>query len=82
MRTLPSALHDYPYTLDADTITINPPEAPDKQITITLGAEAVRKIALLRLPYMHVDFDFGAVDEATHQRFLTQFDLYFRKGGG
>jgi hypothetical protein len=82
MRTLPAALHDYPYTIDGDVISITPPEADGHQIHITLGAEAIRKIALLRLPYIHVDFDFRAVDEATHKRFLTQFDLYFRKGGG
>lgn len=82
MRILPSALHDYPYTLDGDTIRISPPESPDKAITITLGDEAVRKIALLRLPYMPVDFDFSEVDETVHKRFLQQFDLYFRKGGG
>lgn len=82
MRALPSALHDYPYQLDGDVITIAPPECSGQQIIITLGAEAVRKIALLRLPYIHVDFDFTAVDAATHKRFLTQFDLYYRKGGG
>lgn len=82
MRALPSALHDYPYQVDGDVITITPPESDGHPIMITLGAEAVRKIALLRLPYIHVDFDFTAVDEAVHKRFLAQFDLYYRKGGG
>nr|CAA6829427.1 MAG: Unknown protein [uncultured Thiotrichaceae bacterium] len=82
MKALPNALHDYPYQINEDVITITPPESGSHQITITLGAEAIRKIALIQLPYIHVDFDFTAVDAATHQRFLTQFDLYYRKGGG
>ncbi|MEZ5479336.1 MAG: hypothetical protein R3E95_18185 [Thiolinea sp.] len=83
MRILPSALHDYPYRIDGDQIHITPPESPDHTITIRLGAEAVRRIALLALPYLHVEFDFSTVDdEAVSRRFLTQFDLYYRKGGG
>lgn len=82
MRTLPSALHDYDYTVEGDVITIIAPEAPGKSMTITLGSEAVRKIAMIRIPYMHVDFDFTQVEAAVHKRFLAQFDLYFKKGGG
>jgi len=82
MKALPNALHDYPYQVDGDVITITPPESDGHQITITLGSEAIRKIALIQLPYIHVDFDFTAVEDAAHKRFLTQFDLYYRKGGG
>lgn len=82
MRTLPSALHDYNYSVEGETITISAPEAADKTMTITLGSEAIRKIAMIQIPYIHVDFDFSQVDEAVHRRFLTQFDLYFKKGGG
>lgn len=82
MRTLPSALHDYEYTVEGEVITITAPEATDKTMIITLGSEAIRKIAMIRIPYIHVDFDFSQVDEAVHKRFLAQFDLYFKKGGG
>lgn len=79
---LPAALHGYPYSIEGDVITITPPESAPATIRITLGAAAIRKIALLQLPYMHVTFDFSDVDEAAAKRFLTQFDLYTRKGGG
>ncbi len=82
LRTLPAALHDYTYSVEGDVISITAPEAADKTMTITLGSEAVRKIAMIRIPYMHVDFDFSEVNEAVSKRFLTQFDLYFKKGGG
>ncbi len=82
MRTLPSALHDYEYTVEGEVITIIAPEAADKTMIITLGSEAIRKIAMIRIPYIHVDFDFSQVDEAVYKRFLAQFDLYFKKGGG
>ena len=82
MRTLPAAMHDYDYTVEDDVITVIAPEAPDKTMIITLGDEAIRKIAMIRIPFMYVDFDFSQVDEVVHKRFLTQFDLYFKKGGG
>ena len=82
LSKLPAALHGYPYSIEGDVITIIPPESAPNAICITLGEAAVRKIALLRLPYLHVDFDFTAVDDAAAKRFLTQFDLYTRKGGG
>ena len=82
MRTLPSALHDYEYTVEGDVVTIIAPEAAGKTMTIRLGSEAIRAIAMIRIPYIHVDFDFSQVEEAVHKRFLAQFDLYFKKGGG
>lgn len=82
MRTLPAAMHDYEYAVAGDVISIVAPEAADKTMTITLGAEDVRKIAMIRIPFMYVDFDFTQVDEAVSKRFLAQFDLYFKKGGG
>lgn len=81
MRKLPAAMHGYAYRVDGDVITITPPKT-EGTITILLGKEAIRKIALLALPYIHVDFDFTAVGETTAKTFLTQFDLYYRKGGG
>ena len=79
MRILPSALHGYPYTVDSDRIVIG---IDGNRLSITLGDEQVRKIALLELPYMEVVFDYRDVDEQAFRTFLKQFDLYYRKGGG
>ena len=79
MRILPSALRNYPYTIDGDIITVTVDNAP---LPIELGAEQVRRIALLALPYIPVSFDHSGVSDDAFRQFLTQFDLYYRKGGG
>ncbi len=79
MRILPAALHDYPFREEGSCIFVN---IGDKTIQITLGEEQVRRIALLALPYIPVEFDYTQVDEADFKTFLKQFDLYYRKGGG
>jgi hypothetical protein len=43
---------------------------------------APRRIALIVLPRMAIDYRFEAVDAATRQRFMAYFDLYMQRGGG
>jgi hypothetical protein len=79
MRILPSALHGYSHAIEGDSIRV---DIDDSRLSISLGEERVRKIALLQLPYMEVVFDYREVDAQAFRTFLKQFDLYFRKGGG
>ena len=79
MRILPSALHGYAYRVDDEGIRV---EVGGSSLTIRLGQERVRRIALLRLPFVEVEFDYADVDEKAFREFLRQFDLYYRKGGG
>ncbi|UJS25986.1 hypothetical protein [Thiothrix winogradskyi] len=79
LQLLPAALHDYPYTHSGDAIHIWVKGVP---LTLTLGVEQVRRIAILALPYIPVTFTYAGVAEADFQTFLRQFDLYYRKGGG
>jgi hypothetical protein len=41
-----------------------------------------RRIALIALPRMAIDYRFVGVDAATRQRFMAYFDLYMQRGGG
>ena len=41
-----------------------------------------RTIALVRLPRLHVVFDFDDVDDAARLAFMKRFDLYTQRGGG
>lgn len=79
MRLLPAALREHSYHVDGQTIHV---EVEGKPLVIRLGAEQVRRIALLTLPYIPVEFDYHALEEDTFKRFLQRFDLYYRKGGG
>ena len=79
LRILPAALHHYPYTLEHNRIHVS---IAGKPLIITLGDEQVRRIAMLALPWIPVEFAYAAVEESAFQNFLRQFDLYYRKGGG
>ena len=51
-------------------------------VQVVLSAERERRIALLRLPYVEVEFDFGSLHETAAIEFLERFDSYTRRGGG
>ncbi len=41
-----------------------------------------RRIALITLPRLQVNFNFGELDAAARHRFMRYFDLYTQRGGG
>lgn len=73
---------------------VAPDTAPDKASgTLSVQLEsgvahlrwhalAPRVIALMRLPRLHVHFDFSAIADDERQRVLARFDLGMLRGGG
>ena len=53
-----------------------------KRLQIVLSEEKVRKIALLRLPYLDLEFHFENFTERERDAFLERFHRAFQKGGG
>lgn len=41
-----------------------------------------RRIALITLPRLSVQFDFGAISAESRKAFMRHFDLYTQRGGG
>jgi hypothetical protein len=41
-----------------------------------------RRIALMRMPRLAVQFRFAGVADEARQRFMRYFDLYMQRGGG
>ncbi len=41
-----------------------------------------RRIGLVAIPRMHMQFVFSGVDDATRYTFMKRFDLYMQRGGG
>jgi hypothetical protein len=78
-RNLPRALHDYDYEINDDKVVVI---TDDGLIKISVGTEKLRQIALLRIPYTEIKFDFSEADRETQDKFLRQFNLYYQKGGG
>lgn len=79
IRSLPPAVQGYAYTVSGDTITVDGPQGP---IVIRLGPQGERQIGLLRLPQTRVDFAFDDYAGETIHKFMSRFDLAFRRGGG
>jgi hypothetical protein len=52
------------------------------KVEIRMGAEEVRRIALLKLPVTRIYFKFDNVNGAQRAEFMEHFELYFRRGGG
>jgi len=78
-RILPSAMGEHAYTIDGNTVR---GVLHDGSVVITIGEQQERRIALMRIPYAKVSFQFSNVTEAQQQAFKTYFDLRFQRGGG
>lgn len=78
-RTLPRALEGRPYQRDGNTIAIRDCQ---RQLTIHLGPEGKRRIALLQLPVTRVTFAFSGYTAADMDAFMQRFSRYFQRGGG
>lgn len=66
---------------DEQSLFLMPVEAGEARIEFTVLPPR-QVTGLLSLPQMQVTIDFEAVSEAAQQRFISDFDLAFRRGGG
>jgi len=78
-RLLSRAMTDTPHSIDGLKVT---GQLSEGTVTIVLGEQQVRRIALMAIPYANVSFTFDGVSEAERKRFMENFDLRFQRGGG
>jgi len=78
-RLLPRAMGDTPYTVEGMKVLGNLSEG---SVTIELGEQQVRRIALMAIPFAEVKFSFDGVSDDERTQFMTYFDLRFQRGGG
>ncbi|KDB53187.1 hypothetical protein X805_12230 [Sphaerotilus natans subsp. natans DSM 6575] len=77
-----------PGAVDGRALALQPGQARIEGIgsgglTICWRALEPRRIALIRLPRLAVDFRFDAgVEAPDRQRFMRRFDLWMQRGGG
>ena len=77
--SLPQAIAHREFTVTNGVVRI---KLEKRVVTIELGEERTRSIALLELPYMEVSFIFLRFTVQERERFMERFNLYFRRGGG
>lgn len=79
-RILPAFLAGRPYAVDPDgaiTTAIG-----DGRVVIRPGPQTERRLGMLRLPAMVLDFEFSACTNGEQDAFLTAFENAYRRGGG
>lgn len=81
LRCLEPLARDYPCHIEESgrRIVLT---AEAGEIDIRLGEEGVRRLGALTLPETAVTFHFESGDDEAVERFLSRFDLCFRRGGG
>lgn len=78
-RGLPVVARGRSWRQDSDIVTLDTEEGA---VSIHLGPQGERRIALLVLPVTHLTFTFSGYDRDAVDRFMARFDLAFRRGGG
>lgn len=79
LRALPAAMGDVPWRQEGAVVLAT---LGDGCLRITWHQGEPRVIALMRMPRLHVVFDFQDVDELARRAFMKRFDLYMQRGGG
>ena len=87
---LPAAIGAHAWQRDGQSVRIalgKPESEPESgstsaSVCIRWSVGEPRVIALMRIPRLHVQFDFNAADAAQRYRFMRHFDLYMQRGGG
>ena len=76
---LPAAVGERAWELGASTahVKIGP-----GTLTLHWRTGEPRAIALIRMPRLHVTFDFEGVGAGERLAFMKRFDLYMQRGGG
>lgn len=78
-RLLPRAMGDTPFKVQGMKVK---GEVSGGTVTIEIGEQQVRRIALMAIPYAEVSFSFAGVSEDERTEFMRYFDLRFQRGGG
>ena len=77
---IPLSIGDFQLIENGDELLIS--DQHNRLLTLTLHPEGERRIALLRIPTLQVDFSFSGFSPTERAAFMHNFDLHMRRGGG
>lgn len=80
-RILPSAIKGYTHSIEANRVTINGVDA-DQRVELVVKTLPDRKIGMIRIPRVEVEFSFHNFAEKERKQFMTNFDRSYQRGGG
>lgn len=76
---LPAAMGDVAWQLSVNSVNA---QIASGTLRITWREGEPRRIALFKLPILHVSFKFEGLYDAQRYTFMKRFDLYMQRGGG
>jgi hypothetical protein len=76
---LPAAIGERPWERGESTAHV---AIDGGTLTLRWRTGEPRVIALIRMPRLHVSFDFAGLDAGGRLAFMKRFDLYMQRGGG
>jgi hypothetical protein len=79
---LPAAMGDTQWAREGDVVLARFPALPATQLRLTWRVGEPRRIALLHMPRLHVNFVFTGLKDEQRYTFMKRFDLYMQRGGG
>ncbi len=81
LRILPSAVKDYTHRIDGSRVVISGSET-DRRLTLDLKTLPERRIGMIRIPRIEVEFYFKNFSERERKDFMLVFDRSYQRGGG
>ncbi len=78
-RIFPAVIDHRPFEFTAAGVKVRDGA---RCLEIALGAEGIRRIAQLRVPFTTIRLTFHGYTRAELQVFLARFDRHFHRGGG
>lgn len=80
-RILPSAVGGYEHTVDDGRVVIRHPDE-DRELVLRVSELPERRIGMMRIPRIEVEFTFHNFPPRERQGFLIAFDRSYQRGGG
>ena len=81
LRILPSAVKGYAHKIDGNRVIINGSES-GHQLTLDLQTLPERKLGMIRIPRIEVEFLFHNFSDRERKNFMVAFDRSYQRGGG
>ncbi len=81
LRILPSAVKGYAHRIDGNRVIING-SGTSRRLTLNLSTLPERRIGMIRIPRIEVEFLFHNFSERERQAFMVVFDRSYQRGGG
>lgn len=83
LARLPEAIGPHRWQrIDNSVVLVHLDERSPARLILRWEVQSPRRIALMSLPRLRVDFHFTDFDQPQIRRFMQRFDLHMQRGGG